>query len=412
MSLINQMLRDLDARQAEGDAQALPGQTVALPAQAGRPRTGILLGGLCLGAAMLAAAGWFWLQPQASSPASPTLASGVPQARLTSDTAVAQSASVTPATTQIASSVPSAVIPESPSARENPVQSSGEPQPVSPTNSKPLVRVAPVSHAFPSSAASAIQLKLDELLTFNVRSRGNEKDALATGGGEAVDRSSIVAKSARPDAPEKGGAWEKTDKPASETGTLRIEKIDRHDPGAGLYQNGLEALRQGRLKDAIEQLQFALRENPKLIAARQTLLRVYVDQRDWDEAQSLLREGLALMPDQAGWAMGLARIQVERGQSEQAWETLQKYDALAGRNADYQGFAGVLLQHMKKPHEAAERYRAALKLRPREGRWWYALGTALEEDGQATEAMEIYRRALALGGLTPSMAESIEKKLK
>jgi len=261
----------------------------------------------------------------------------------------------------------------------------------------------------PAGASHAIQLKLDELLTFNVRARMGEKEA-AAGGGVSLDgfaeRPVPAAKGGRPE------NADKLEKPATNDASPRIEKIERHDPGAEFYRNGIDAMRQGRLKDAVEQLQFALRDNPRMAMARQALLGVYVDQRDWDEAQTLLKEGLALMPDQSAWAMALARIQVERGQTAQAWETLQKYEGVAGRNADYQGFAGVLLQHMKKPHEAVERYRAALKLRPREGRWWYALGTALEEDGKATEALEIYRRALALGGLTPSMAESVEKKLR
>lgn len=195
-------------------------------------------------------------------------------------------------------------------------------------------------------------------------------------------------------------------------GSVKIEKIDRADRGDEAYREGVMAYQQGRLRDAVIQLQSSLRENPRHVQARQALLGIYMEYKRHDDAIILLRVGLEEMPSQAGWAMTLARIQVDRGQQTEAWATLEKYQVAGERNADYQGFAAVVLQNLGRPHEAVLRYRAALRLKPREGRWWFALGSALEADNQRPDAIEAYRQAQSLGGLTPAMNDVLLSKLR
>jgi len=128
--------------------------------------------------------------------------------------------------------------------------------------------------------------------------------------------------------------------------------------------------------------------------------------------QSVLKEGLELMPEQIAWAMALARIQVERGRLPEAWETLQKHMLHAEKSADYKGFAGVLLQRMQKPHEAILYYQAAVQIKPNEGRWWLGLGLAFEADNRAAEAHEAFQRARGASGLSPEMIAVIDRKLR
>jgi MSHA biogenesis protein MshN len=191
----------------------------------------------------------------------------------------------------------------------------------------------------------------------------------------------------------------------------KIEKIDRADPLSERLRAAMQLYKQGRTSEAITRLQQALREAPQQSALRQALLGIYIEQRRLDDALVLLQEGLKLQPERADWAMAAARIQVERGRITDAWEMLQQHQTSAEKNADYQGFAAVLLQHLKKPHEAAQYYQAALRLKPQEARWWYALGSVLEADGQAAEAREAYQRAQIIGGLPASMAQALESKL-
>ncbi len=439
MSLINQMLRDLDARKSEAAAEserdtatlaALPTLTdkaaTPTPVHIGSHARKNLMGvSLVAGLAVLGLATWFLTKSGVQKPVTESSTVSLPESRLVvqetaplQDHAVetaAASASesvlqpVSSSHTAIATAAPNASIAASPASPSPTVLQDIARAPVLPPTT--VHRASDTTRRVSSDSNHAIQLKLDELLTFNVRavrSGGAVQGIASSVGGDSSDLPRLPARLPGTEIAVRPGVTTKT----AEANSPRIEKIERQEPGASSYWNGLDAIKQGRVKDAVDLLNTALRENPKHLDARQALLGLYIEQRDWEAAQAQFREGLALAPEQTAWVMGLARIQVERGQPEQALETLQKHEAAAGRHADYQGFTGVLLQNLKKPHEAVERYRAALKLRPREGRWWYALGTALEEDGQDAEAKEIYRRALGLGGLSPSMVEAIEKKLR
>jgi len=203
--------------------------------------------------------------------------------------------------------------------------------------------------------------------------------------------------------------------PVAKSPPNTIEKVHRSDgiqeAGYESYRKATAAYSQGRLSQAVELLQASLHENPRQVEARQTLLGIHIEQKQWEEAELVLKDGLNLMPEQVSWAMALARIQVERGYTADAWATLQKYQAHAEENADFHGFAGILLQQLQKPHEAAAHYRTAVQLRQGEGRWWYGLGITLEADNRSGEAREAFQRARTVGGITPEMRAVIDKKL-
>ena len=60
-------------------------------------------------------------------------------------------------------------------------------------------------------------------------------------------------------------------------------------------------------------LRQALQFDPRHAAARQALAALLVELRRLDRAEQVLQQGLELQPGNSGYAMTLARIQVERG---------------------------------------------------------------------------------------------------
>lgn len=178
------------------------------------------------------------------------------------------------------------------------------------------------------------------------------------------------------------------------------------------YRRALAGLRNGHVVEGMAGLRAALKLDSRHAMARQALLSAQIDQQLWQEAQATATEGLALEPAQSGWAMILARLQVERGDVASAAETLGQYASHAERNADYQAFYALLLHRQQRSREAALRYQAALALRPAEGRWWYGLGLALEADHRPQEAREAFSRAREFGNLPKEMAAAVEQRLR
>jgi MSHA biogenesis protein MshN len=200
---------------------------------------------------------------------------------------------------------------------------------------------------------------------------------------------------------------------AAESAVPAIDKQPRSgDAAEGEFRRAMQLVRQGATAEAMAGLQAALRLDGRHLAARQALLSLLVEQRHWPEAQALAAEGLSLDPTQTGWAMALARLQVEQGQLADAEATLVRHGGAATAQADYQAFHALLLQKLQRPKEAAEHFRTALAIRPSEGRWWYGLAAALEQDQHPAEAREAYLKAREAGNLPPELAALVDQRLR
>lgn len=98
-------------------------------------------------------------------------------------------------------------------------------------------------------------------------------------------------------------------------------------------------------------------------------------------------------PSRVAAAKRLARLHAEARDWGAAWRVLERSAPHAGKDAEYQGFAGTVLRQLKRPGEAADAYRRAIALQPQEGRWWVGLGLALEEGGHRREAKQAFATA-------------------
>lgn len=196
----------------------------------------------------------------------------------------------------------------------------------------------------------------------------------------------------------------------------QIDKTSRGVPvseaAEGEYRKALDLLRRGSLAEGADGLRRTLQLEGRHSQARQALLSVLVEQRQWREALAVANAGLILDPTHSEWAMLAARLLVEQGDLSRAADLLGTHVAQGEKNADYLAFYGLLLHKLQRPKESVQRYQAAVALRPAEGRWWYGLGLALEADHRETEAREAYRRAREVGALTPDMAALVEQKLR
>lgn len=177
------------------------------------------------------------------------------------------------------------------------------------------------------------------------------------------------------------------------------------------YRKALMLIQQGKSSDAIAGLELALKLDPQKAAARQALAGLLIDAKRPDEAAQRLQEGLTLDPSQAGLAMILARLQVEKGELRNAIETLQHTLPYAAERADYQAFLAALFQRDAKHKEAIEHYVAALRQSPQNGVWWMGLGISLQADNRLQEAQEAFGRAKASNVLSPELLAFVDQKL-
>lgn len=176
------------------------------------------------------------------------------------------------------------------------------------------------------------------------------------------------------------------------------------------YSQALYMLQLGRAPEAQELLAKALTFNRNNHDARQTLVGVLVDLKRNNEAIEYLKAGLQLEPQQIGFSQILARLLIENNQRADAMAVLIKALPYAHEDAQYHAFLAALLQRDEKHKEAIDHYLIALK-RGNQANWLVGLGISLQAEGRMQEARDIYAKAQNTQ-LNADLAQFVDQRIK
>lgn len=191
----------------------------------------------------------------------------------------------------------------------------------------------------------------------------------------------------------------------------QVKELTPQQRAENEYRKAVLLMQQNKLAEAAIVLEQTLQLDARHIAARQALIGILLDGKQQDEAIQRAREGIAQDPAQTGLAMILARLQVEKGELPSAIATLERSLPYGAERADYRAFLGALLQRDGKHKQASEQYLLALQKVPQNGLWWMGLGISFQAEKRAAEAQEAYKRAKATNTLSPELLAFVEDRL-
>ncbi len=178
------------------------------------------------------------------------------------------------------------------------------------------------------------------------------------------------------------------------------------------YNHGIQALRQGRIHAAEGFFRSALDGNPHNGAAREALAELYARNGLKPEAETLLRAGLALGgANQPAFAKLYASLLARQGAASQAIRMLRAHEPHMRTDPEYYALLAGLLQHSGDYAAAAELYRRLVALDPAQGVWWAGLGISLEQTGKPDAALHAYLQARAAGGLSDAVAQYVQNRI-
>jgi len=411
MSLINQVLQDLERRHA-GQAVGAARAVRPLPAISSGRALWIVIASLSTTAA--AAVVWWYLVPSNSGPGK---VAGLPDAPIHSASAAAPASSMpSPAAANsaaLASSAPGSAQ-QIPPAAEGAVKAPASAEP-SPQEIRGLPQGLPAGKTSREARASS-PARTPAHRPDSVAYAADAQAAPQAPAGVSGDADRRRAPQ-EPAGPEPASAQSLGSNPSDQNeAAANIARQERaptaRERAEADFREALAALSTGDAARAEEKLRAALSIDPMADKVRQALLGLYIRDGRREEAELLLDERLRLDAKQAGFALALARLQLERGASSDALATLQRSQSYAQASADYQAMLANAHARLGRHREAAERYEAAARLAPRNPVWLMGLGIELRTDNRPAEARAAFQQARELGGLSPQLAGFVEQQLR
>ena len=378
MSLINQMLTDLEARRGgtlRSVDHALDGLQSAPIAPRPHPRPSrrrwVLAGGVVAVAVLAGLVAWWWQRGKAEMP--PALPTIAPPAASAGTTAAA-SASVAPAAPVILADKPVPPVAIPPLPVPAPVQAQvpvvTPPPAAAPAAPVPAAVVAPPPAPTPVPAASApAATTVPPLPT-----------ATATAPATPAVSQPAPAEAAKPVAPEveTPGAFH------------RSQANPQVDPDAVAYQQALREADDG----ALAGLESFVASHPRRSDARQRLALAQIKASDNKAAEATLRAGLALRPGDAGFARLLGHVLLGTDQVDAALEVLRTTPPPLAKDPEFHALLAAAEQRSGAHAMAATRYKNLLQIEPTNGSWIVGLAISLAALGDSRTAARLFNQAL------------------
>lgn len=369
MSLINQMLRDLEARQAAetGDnGSVFRGlATGAAP----RRRSPFAIAALIVVAMALAgAAAWFW-SGRRHQPA-PKVAATTPPPR-TPAPASRPVRIASAAVTSIAEAAPTST-----AVPRHPAQPQRQPHPPTPT---PTPHVKTASHTVrqpappPAPAPHARRISP-----------------------AAHPATAVAAARTKPQAEDQ----------------LEIHRHPQTPQQQAIvrYQEALALLREHRNDEAEGKLREALHLDPANGDAAEALGVLLINEGRTVEAAPIIDAARRLHKQQPMLELLAARIRLAQGDVAGATALLEKGLPFSGQTPEYVALLAALYQKQKRYDDSVRAYQRAIVLDPSVGAWWVGLGISEEGAGNSHDAVSAYTRALRRN-LTPALHSYAQQRL-
>jgi len=183
------------------------------------------------------------------------------------------------------------------------------------------------------------------------------------------------------------------DTEAAEAAYLRSVKASVGDPE---LVKAATALCENRLSVAEQTLRAVLKARPTDVAAIRMLAETGARLGRYDDAENLLARCVELAPGFTAARHNYATVLYRQNKAEAAIAEIDRLLAEDSRNPGYRNLKAAALTRIGEYEQAIDLYGSVLKDQPGQAKVWMSYGHALKTVGRQAEAIEAYRRCVAL----------------
>lgn len=181
-----------------------------------------------------------------------------------------------------------------------------------------------------------------------------------------------------------------------------LDQADAMDPDGGtadsLTNRGITLQMSGKNAQAVEQFQRALQRDSRFSRAHSAMANALAALNKFDQAESHIRQAIALDPANPVYHFGLGEILLQRGKTTEAAASFQR--VLASDKAHVRAMVrlGQIDLEAKQPARAQTYFQQAVAANPRDIQARVGLGLSLSAQGRGAEALAEFQSAAAVDG--------------
>lgn len=158
-------------------------------------------------------------------------------------------------------------------------------------------------------------------------------------------------------------------------------------------------------------LEQALNLDPRHLKARLLLAKTLHSQGQADKTGEFLDQSLALFPDNLQFINTRAQLFLQQKNPDGALRTLQRIDLANSSNETYLSLLAATYQQLQSFTNAAGVYQKLVNANPEKAENWLGFALAQEKLGNPKLAREAYQQALSKNTLKPSVASYVKQRL-
>lgn len=176
-------------------------------------------------------------------------------------------------------------------------------------------------------------------------------------------------------------------------------------------QRAVDQEQKGRLNEALMILRQAMTTAPQSEDARQLLAAYLFEARQEPEAIALLQTGIKQFPGQIGLSRSLAKWQLAHAQPDAVLQTLKPVANQLQQDAESQWMLAMAYQQSGQHAAALPHFERAILLRPGHAQWIVAYAISLQAAGQPAQALQQLQQAYNLP-LSDRLSEFVGQRIR
>jgi MSHA biogenesis protein MshN len=151
---------------------------------------------------------------------------------------------------------------------------------------------------------------------------------------------------------------------------------------------------------------------PEHKSARKQLAALWFGRKSYTPALNILSQGIALSPTDTEFRVMQARIYLQNSRTKMAFAVLNKLPRVNNViNVEYQSLRANVAQQINQFTAATEAYQVLTDIEPSTGRWWLGLAVAHDSNSEFKQASMAYSEALTKMGLSDSAESFVRQRI-